>query len=356
MLVARVPGAVMVSTASPAPVPTVMTVTSWYDSGIRLNAADAVASAAPETLAAGAFTANGLVWSSFDATADISGWRERTAAAVAEVASRPRDALWNPDLVTLDDVPAGPDGKVKEIANKLLKDQVVDEYVKASPPYLTGEMVGDNGFDPLCLVALARPTKAAGGYVGNTVPKTAVERQERMAAMHPDDQRKNLAWMREAEIKHARLAMLAAAGWPLAELFNGNWLREVAGTGGRAPALFNGHLDSVGPFLFLAAGATAYIEATTLDNVEGLTKSGYVAGDLGFDPLGYSTGTGLAAELPKEVEGKAVPYPNLGNKKALLTSEIKHGRAAMLAITGFAVQEALWGIPVVEQTPWFFGR
>ena len=36
--------------------------------------------------------------------------------------------------------------------------------------------------------------------------------------------------------------------------------------------------------------------------------------------------------------------------------EIKHGRAAMLAITGFAVQECLWGVPVVEQTPWFFGR
>ncbi len=31
--------------------------------------------------------------------------------------------------------------------------------------------------------------------------------------------------------------------------------------------------------------ATAYLELNTLDNVEGLTPSGYVPGDLGFDPL-----------------------------------------------------------------------
>jgi hypothetical protein len=30
----------------------------------------------------------------------------------------------------------------------------------------------------------------------------------------------NAIWMREAEIKHCRLAMLAAAGWPLSELWH----------------------------------------------------------------------------------------------------------------------------------------
>lgn len=35
-------------------------------------------------------------------------------------------------------------------------------------------------------------------------------------------------------------------------------------------------------------------------------------------------------------------------------AEIKHGRAAMLAITGFAFQEFFTGIPVVDQTPFFF--
>ena len=36
-------------------------------------------------------------------------------------------------------------------------------------------------------------------------------------------------------------------------------------------------------------------------------------------------------------------------------SEIKHGRLAMLAITGYAAQEFITGIPVVQQTPFFFG-
>ena len=51
--------------------------------------------------------------------------------------------------------------------------------------------------------------------------------------------------MREAEIKHSRLAMLAAVGWPISELFH----KEIAQSMGwtsilasndRAPSLLNG--------------------------------------------------------------------------------------------------------------------
>ena len=39
-----------------------------------------------------------------------------------------------------------------------------------------------------------------------------------------------------------------------------------------------------------------------------------------------------------------------GDVKAnVAKAEMWHGRVAMLAITGFAVQEAVWGTPVVEQ-------
>ena len=54
----------------------------------------------------------------------------------------------------------------------------------ARPAALDGSMVGDVGFDPL-------------GFAKNS---------------------EDLMNYREAEIKHARLAMLAAAGWPISEL------------------------------------------------------------------------------------------------------------------------------------------
>jgi Chlorophyll A-B binding protein len=60
-----------------------------------------------------------------------------------------------------------------------------------SPTVLDGTYAGDVGFDPF---GLAKDESS-------------------------------LAYMREAELKHSRLAMLAAAGWPLSEL----WHKEIAG-------------------------------------------------------------------------------------------------------------------------------
>ena len=39
--------------------------------------------------------------------------------------------------------------------------------------------------------------------------------------LHPNPDPKQVMWMREAEVKHSRLAMLAAAGWPISELLDG---------------------------------------------------------------------------------------------------------------------------------------
>merc|ERR1719331_1701389 len=51
-----------------------------------------------------------------------------------------------------------------------------------------------------------------------------------------------LAWFREAEIRHARLAMLAAIGWPVSEMTN---LGGLLTPEGRAPSLLNGGLGDV---------------------------------------------------------------------------------------------------------------
>lgn len=136
--------------------------------------------------------------------------------------------------------------------------------------------------------------------------------------------------------------MLAAVGWPLAELLNP--FIAMDGHNGRAPSLFNGGLFD-GPipfFLVLAAGSAAYIEYIAEEQANKRWQPGaatsHIAGDLGFDPFGLSKEEGAYRQ------------------KALRANELFNGRLAMLAITGFSVSEFVWGKPVVALTPFFFGR
>merc|ERR1719440_2759713 len=88
-----------------------------------------------------------------------------------------------------------------------------------------------------------------------------------------------LAFYREAEVKHARLAMLAAFGWPVSELTNfGNLL-----TGdGRAPSLLNGGLGEINAIYWAAVvGVAVYWESKGLDKQFG-KKVDYLPGMLDF--------------------------------------------------------------------------
>lgn len=194
-----------------------------------------------------------------------------------------------------------------------------------APTVLDGSMAGDFGFDPL-------------GFA---------------------DSPENLMLYREAEIKHARLAMLAAAGWPIAELVQPDLaknfgLPSLLANEARSPSVLNGGLGQTPVLLFvLAAFATiGFVEGTTLNqqyispsNFEDRPKvfatkkeMGVKPGIFGFDPFNLYQFFG-ADEFGKfEME----------------TAEIKNGRLAMLGITGFAVQEAVFHTPVVSQTPLFF--
>merc|ERR1719152_576114 len=138
----------------------------------------------------------------------------------------------------------------------------------------------------------------------------------------------------DAELKHGRLAMLAALGWPVSEAVQ-PWLSKdldlpstVAQRGGLAPSVLNGGLDTVPVTFWIAAiGATIAIELTAMQR----RAAGAAPGDLGFDPLGM-------------------------NSESMAENELANGRLAMLAITGFAFQEfstKLAGIPipVIHQFP-----
>jgi len=83
----------------------------------------------------------------------------------------------------------------------------------------------------------------------------------------------------------------------------------------------------------------------------------YSPGDYGFDPLDLR---GAIAKFWVERSdvapaSEAERMELLANVKANIdTAEITHGRVAMLAITGFALQEAVWHTAVVDQSPIFF--
>jgi len=173
------------------------------------------------------------------------------------------------------------------------------------PAVLDGSMAGDVGFDPLGL----------------------------------SKDQKDLNFYREAEIKHARLAMLAAAGWPVSELFDKKiafllGMTPVLDAANRVPSVLNGGMGKISPFYW----AGCVVLAAAVD-VYGLSqapkKEGYFAGNLGFDPFGLN---------PKDETGR----------KRMQLAEIKNGRLAMIAITAFAAQEFVSHVAVIDQTPFFF--
>eukprot|EP00523_Entomoneis_sp_CCMP467_P014921 CAMPEP_0168781940 /NCGR_PEP_ID=MMETSP0725-20121227/8901_1 /TAXON_ID=265536 /ORGANISM="Amphiprora sp., Strain CCMP467" /LENGTH=380 /DNA_ID=CAMNT_0008831845 /DNA_START=190 /DNA_END=1332 /DNA_ORIENTATION=+ len=189
----------------------------------------------------------------------------------------------------------------------------------------------------LALPFLKRPTKLDGSHAGDYGfdPLGFTETYD-------------LYTMQEAEIRHARLAMLAVVGWPLSELVAPDWMLQENGC---APSVLNGF----NPLTFFTTvvifGAFGLIEKETSLRMNTETRLGKihrqdmkdvwsygVAGDYDFDPLDL--------------------YNKIGNdpmsRKGLRDVEISHGRPAMLAISFFAFWEALTGHAVTESFGMFF--
>ena len=153
--------------------------------------------------------------------------------------------------------------------------------------------------------------------------------------------------MQESEVRHSRLAMLAAIGWPMSELLAPSWMLQDNGC---APSVLNG----VNPLSFLAIagflGAAGYFEYKTSlratlstpmgkmheRDMSAIWKYG-VAGDYNWDPMNLYSSCG----------------DDYKGRKGLRDVELSHGRVAMLGITYFAAWEALTGHPIVENSMFF---
>ena len=133
--------------------------------------------------------------------------------------------------------------------------------------------------------------------------------------------------LREAEITHGRVGMLAAAGFLIQENFH----PLFSGDGG--PAIEQ--IPALPPWVwFVMTLGVGIAEATRIqigwanpyekmDNVQSL-KEGYYPGDLRFDPLG------LKPTDPAEL-------------REMQEKELSHGRLGMIAAGGFIAQEAVTG-------------
>ena len=133
---------------------------------------------------------------------------------------------------------------------------------------------------------------------------------------------------REAELKHGRVAMLAALGFVVAESFH---------------PLFGGNIDvpsyvafqetPLQPAFFPVVLSLAVFEIFSIFSFEnpkdGLwsIKADHIPGDLGFDPLG------LKPVAPKELA-------------EMQTKELNNGRLAMIGIAGMVAQELVSGMKI----------
>jgi len=133
---------------------------------------------------------------------------------------------------------------------------------------------------------------------------------------------------------------------------------------GNAPSVLNGGLGQFSGAFWLGAFAlAALIESNSLSyQFEGWTSTGkpwkYNPGDLDFDPLELSNKLSdfwaeTAFDANADYNARMDVKENVRFNLAL--AEIAHGRVAMLAITAFALQEAVSHKAVVDQVPIFFG-
>merc|ERR1711966_38350 len=153
---------------------------------------------------------------------------------------------------------------------------------------LDGTYVGDVGFDPFYLSSI--PKNFAGFIqppqwedVGDGIP--------------------TLYWMREAELKHGRVCMLAWTGWLATD-----------GALGPVPFRFPGEMYQNAP---------SSVEAHDFMVAKG--ESDREAGDFKLDPLQF-----LKGKSKDDVD-------------TMKLKELQHGRAAMLAFSGVVTQAALGG-------------
>ena len=143
--------------------------------------------------------------------------------------------------------------------------------------------------------------------------------------------------LREAEMTHGRVGMLASAGFIVQEKFHPLFSADGGPAIEQVPQLPEGFLVALTMMIGAAEAKRISLgwAAPTQENLNAARAGGqsqsfqrlkadYTPGDLGFDPLGLA---------PKDAAGF----------RAMQEKELSNGRLGMLAAAGFLIQEAVTG-------------
>jgi len=133
-----------------------------------------------------------------------------------------------------------------------------------------------------------------------------------------------LEWLREAEIKHCRVCMLALVGFIFTDFYTLPGF-EYTTLEAHDACVASGAMSQ----LLLWIGLLEVVSAIGIDQM--LRGSGREAGDYGFDPIGFAS--------------------DPAKKKDLQMKELANGRLAMFAFSGVVTQSVLTG----NSFPYLFG-
>ena len=134
----------------------------------------------------------------------------------------------------------------------------------------------------------------------------------------------DIKWLREAEIKHGRICMLAATGYMFQEFFS---LPGYPGYSPNAVEAFSSvPSEGLWQIVFFVSWFEVWSNKGKFTMMNMFEDSKRVPGDLGIDPLKFG-------------ENKAT-------RERLEMAELKNGRLAMLAFSGMIHQTFVTGKPL----------
>merc|ERR1719310_1880874 len=123
-------------------------------------------------------------------------------------------------------------------------------------------------------------------------------------------------WLREAELKHCRVCMLATVGFAFTDFYTLPGF-EYSTLEAHDACVASGAMSQI----LLWTGALEVVSLIGIDQM--LRGSGRAPGDYGFDPLGFASDPAKLEELQMK--------------------ELANGRLAMFAFSGFVTQAVLTG-------------